>query len=309
LQKNLDDLDLFYQLKDAVLKKYKQTYPYWSGNLTSFGNKEIAQLLDLIETETRQRISEKWVYTHLKPTSNTKLPRKDMLDILSIWVDYSGWDEFKVKKVRLLTKNSYPKVKKRTISVILIGLGVFGVLLSSNFFIKTENSVCFYDQYTQKIISSTNFSVFTINNKGDETQQQINDGCIHLKNGKNKVQLKITSPYYKDADFDLLIDEEQKTIVHLQPDDYAMMLRAYMNSNVVDWERRRSQLDKVIIDEAEIIEIMNEDIGVEFLNKGEFIDKITIPLESTKRMEIIDIEYNPNNQIIRLKFIQKDKNE
>jgi len=305
LQKNLDDLNLFYRLKDVVLEKYKQAYPYWKGSLENFGNKEIAQLLELIETETQQRISEKWVYTHLKPTINTKLPRKDMLDILSIWVNYSGWDEFTAKN-QTIEPTVNLKIVKLTAIVTIIVVGIF---LISNLLITKNHSICFYDQYTQKIVSTNSLMIYTIEKEKDTTLQLVNDGCIQVKNGGAPIHLKIASPYYKDITLNHTIDNKENSIIYLQPDDYAMMLRAYMNSDVKDWKRRRLQLSAIILDEAEIIEIMNEDIGVEFLNKEEFIDKITIPLESTKRMEIVDIQYNDNNQIVSLKFIQKNKNE
>ena len=44
-------------------------------------------------------MSEKWIYTHLKPELNVKLPRKDMLDILCAYIDEVHWDAYKYKSM------------------------------------------------------------------------------------------------------------------------------------------------------------------------------------------------------------------
>ena len=78
-----------------------------------------------------------------------------------------------------------------------------------------------------------------------------------------------------------------------------------MNSNIENWKKRRMQLDAIMHNDAEIIEVMHTNIGVEFLNKTEFIDKITTPIKSVANMEIIDVKYNDNKKIIIIRFIQK----
>lgn len=82
----MNDPTLFYRLKQEILAKYKEHFPYYSGSISQFGTQEIAALLSLIEEECNERVSEKWVYTHLKPEVNERLPRKDMLNIFA-----GGW--------------------------------------------------------------------------------------------------------------------------------------------------------------------------------------------------------------------------
>ena len=84
------------------------------------------------------------------------------------------------------------------------------------------------------------------------------------------------------------------------------MLRAYMNGNVADWNKRKQQLDDIISDDAVIQEIMFNEIGVEFLDKDEFIAKITTPGTIVKTMEVVEIKYE-NGKIISLKYMQKEK--
>ena len=91
----MTDLEIFQQLKESVLEHYQNSNPYFNGSWKSFSSQDILNLIDDIQLKTKQSVSEKWIYTHLKPETNEKLPRKDMLDILSRYVGKSGWDEFK----------------------------------------------------------------------------------------------------------------------------------------------------------------------------------------------------------------------
>ena len=109
----MNNIEPFYLLKQKILEKYRQHYPYFTGRLHDFGNQEIAHLIDLIETECKERVSEKWVYTHLKPVQNEKLPRKDMLNIFSCWVGYSGWEEFIYKQSTPQTETVDVKPEKK----------------------------------------------------------------------------------------------------------------------------------------------------------------------------------------------------
>ena len=74
--------------------KYQEHYTFFQGSWKSFSAHDIQNLIGLIEENCKQTISEKWIYTHLKPESNSKVPRKDMLNILAQFVGFSGWDEF-----------------------------------------------------------------------------------------------------------------------------------------------------------------------------------------------------------------------
>ncbi|MEI7509845.1 MAG: hypothetical protein WCJ62_10330, partial [Flavobacterium sp.] len=90
----MNELQQFQKLKEKVLLKYQEQCPFFQGNWKTFSSQDIQNLIGLIEVQCKQTISEKWIYTHLKPESNSKIPRKDMLNILSQFVGYSGWEEF-----------------------------------------------------------------------------------------------------------------------------------------------------------------------------------------------------------------------
>lgn len=130
----MTELDYFQRLKEKVLLKYQEQYPFFQGNWKTFSSQDIQNLIGLIEVQCKQTISEKWIYTHLKPESNSKIPRKDMLNILSEFVGYSGWDEFTFEdKAIVVESQPSSETKKSKKGILLIGLivaiGITGFII------------------------------------------------------------------------------------------------------------------------------------------------------------------------------------
>src|SRR5690554_3401420 len=128
----MDELKNFQELKKRILEAYQKFYPQFQSDWKNFSSKDIRQLIDLIETELRERVSEKWIYTHLKPEANDKLPRKDMLDIFSKFSGFADWDDFRFQNrsdsEELLAKDGkLPKSKQR---LLAFGLVLFAVLVT-----------------------------------------------------------------------------------------------------------------------------------------------------------------------------------
>ncbi|MEI7509502.1 MAG: hypothetical protein WCJ62_08560, partial [Flavobacterium sp.] len=88
-----------------------------------------------------------------------------------------------------------------------------------------------------------------------------------------------------------------------QPDDYAMMLKAFMLSDIKDWQTRKEQLNIILADNLEVIIMLKEDLGAEYFNKKEFSQKLIIPTASLKKMKIVEIKNDENKkvQFIRIK--------
>ena len=93
------------------------------------------------------------------------------------------------------------------------------------------------------------------------------------------------------------------TIVSLQPDDYAMMLKAFMLSDIKDWQTRKEQLNTILSDNLEVLVMLRDDLGAEYFNKKEFSQKIIVPTSSLKKMKIVEIKNDENKKIqfIRIK--------
>ena len=55
----MTELENFEQLKQKVLLKYQEHYPYFQGNWKNFSSQDIQNLIVLIEEKTKQNVSEK----------------------------------------------------------------------------------------------------------------------------------------------------------------------------------------------------------------------------------------------------------
>ena len=325
----MDDMHTFYLLKQNILAKYREAFPFYSGSLQGFGNREIAQLIDLVEKDCHERVSEKWVYTHLKPEANQKLPRRDMLDIFCNWTGYGSWEEFvfvekeqcsvfrqqkaaegseqySVGGGQVAVTDSRSQKRKLTVPITIAAFTIItGMLLAFGVFKgDMKVNICLKDKYTQKPVEADKVSLYMLDGS-NKTKLTGKDNCFMLALKNEKATVAIESAYYK-ADTLTIESGSESLEFDLQPDDYAMMVRAYMNGNVADWKKRRQQLSDIISDDAVIQEVMFDDIGVEFLNKQEYIDKVTTPGIVVKNMEVIEIKYD-GGKIISLKFMQKGK--
>ena len=135
----MTELEKFQELKQKVLLKYQEHHPFFQGTWKTFSSQDIQNLIGLIEEKCKQTISEKWIYTHLKPETNNKIPRKDMLNILSEFVGFSGWDEFtfeeKSVQANQSSQSEKSKISKKWLFLLFIPLALVVV-----FFSKKEES-------------------------------------------------------------------------------------------------------------------------------------------------------------------------
>lgn len=302
----MTELEQFQELKDKVLLKYQEQYPFFQGTWKTFSSQDIQNLIGLIEVQCKQTISEKWIYTHLKPETNSKIPRKDMLNILSQLVGYSGWDEFTFEeKVEVIQSNKSKISKKWLLLLLLIPLIVLIVFLN-----KKEDSVSktiqLNNEFTNEKVKAEEVKVYQVKDSVKQ-ELEIREGKIQVaNNGNEKSKLIIQSPFYKPKTIVLNPNEnatEPPKSVDLKPDDYAMMLKAFMLSDIKDWQTRKEQLNKILSDDLEVIVMLKEDLGAEYFNKNEFSQKLIVPTASLKKMKIIEIKNDANNKIqfIRIK--------
>ena len=109
----------------------------------------------------------------------------------------------------------------------------------------------------------------------------------------------------KNLEEEIEIKKDQpKTEINIKPDDYAMILKAFMLSDIKDWETRKEQLNKILSDNLEVIVMLKNDLGAEYFNKEEFTQMLVIPSENLKKMKIIQLENDENNKIkfVRIRF-------
>ncbi len=295
----MTDLEFFYQLKKSVLEQYQNSYPYFNGSWKSFSAQDILNLIDDIQLITKQSISEKWIYTHLKPETNQKLPRKDMLDILSVYVGKSGWDEFVFNGNIKENNNNFKLGFSNKIGIWVL---FFGVLIAGffiwKFLSKEEQKLEFQNSFTKDSIEKEEVKAYVVEDTV-EKQIDINSSTFNIDKA-TKVVLK--SPFYKPKEITILPNEPIAK-VELNPNDYAMMLKAFMKSDIKDWQTRKEQLNKILSDNLEVMVMLQNNLGAEYFNKQEFSQKVILPTASLKKLKIVELKQENDNKISFLRLI------
>lgn len=296
----MEELNVFQQLKRDVLIQYKEHHPYFEGNWKTFSSQDIKNLIDLISENIKENISEKWIYTHLKPEDNKKLPRKDMLDILSKFVGYTSWDEYIFKNRDVLLKsNSKLKSNSRTKKIIFFFLGfiLIGVIVYYKFFSNDFKVIKVEEKYTNEALK--NDVEVLIFKDSTEVPVKIVNSKIEIPADENS-KVKFKSPFYKEKIVNVNSSRNQK--VQLELNDYAMILKGFMKADIKDWQTRKVQLNVILDDNLEVLVMLNNNLGAEYFNKEEFTELVTIPTSSLKKMKIVELENNLDNG--KIKFIR-----
>lgn len=93
----MTDLDLlhFEQLKKDVQAQYLKEYTPSHDDISKWKGIDIIYFQEDLRKKAKGNISEKSFYTYFKTSPVTKLPRIDMLNLLSIYAGYDSWYEFK----------------------------------------------------------------------------------------------------------------------------------------------------------------------------------------------------------------------
>ena len=299
----MTDLEIFYQLKESVLEQYQISYPYFNGSWKSFSSQDILNLIDDVQLKTKRSVSEKWIYTHLKPETNEKLPRKDMLDILSVYVGKSGWDEFKfIDKDNVNIKDNVNKKSSNKVNYVATGLLVFLLLSFAiwKFTAKEIQTIELQNSYTKDSISKEEVKAFVLE---DSVEQPIDlkSPTLDLEKGTKVV---IKSPFYKQKEV-IISQVEPVSRIELNPNDYAMMLKAFMKSDIKDWQTRKEQLNKILSDNLEVMVMLENNLGAEYFNKKEFSQKVIIPSASLKKLKIVELRQEKDNKISFLRLAQE----
>ena len=301
--------ELFKELKNQIVSTIQRSCPTLSSDISEWKGQEITDFQEELASKVNGHISEKWFYTHMKSDGDS-LPRIDVLNLLSNYAGYAGWDDFKYKNGALTS--SVSSLSKTNRVFIVVPLLVITVLAILYFVFKIYNTqeyhFCFYDADTREPISNNIIEVSML--LPDESPVNFlcgPDGCLALKTDQVTVTLVVKTPYYQTDTVIRQLDKfNSEEMVRLRPNNYALMIHFFSRMNVKDWQKRRNQLDRMISDSALIFQVYNtESIGMELYTKWEFINKLTMPASSLKHIEILDTKYR-DDQIILLRFRQME---
>lgn len=85
----------FEQLKNEVQAKYLENHTPSHDNISKWKGIDIIYFQEDLRKTVKGNISEKSFYTYFKSQHNSKLPRIDMLNLLSLYAGYTSWFDFK----------------------------------------------------------------------------------------------------------------------------------------------------------------------------------------------------------------------
>ncbi|MBK6346760.1 MAG: hypothetical protein IPF68_12655 [Bacteroidales bacterium] len=303
------DIQTFRILKQKVAERMQQSYPGINPVISEWKGQEIVDFQEELLQKVNARISEKWFYSHMK-SEKSILPRIDILNLLSSYVGYANWNEFRFKNAdRDTGTETSVKANRYFIYVPAMVLIIMVVLLFVfKVFSTREYRFRFFDADTAEPVANSVIEVSVLP-EGESPVSYLcsPDGSFSLKTEKASIRFIVDSPYYQtDTIFRLLDKFNRDETVKLRPDNYAMMIKYFSTRNVKDWQKRREQLNRIIADSAMIFQVFGkESVGVELYNKPEFINKLTLPSSGLKNIEIFDTRYQ-SGKITLIRFRQKE---
>ena len=321
----------FEILKKEIADTYRMTYPSCQQPIEEWRGQDIVNFQEELIKKVKGRISEKWFYTHIKSKSE-KLPRIDMLNMLSQYVGYQDWRDFvnqkqgftnekeaqpeqtaaelavEPKREEKQKKNSFLSKKSALFTVFSLIISVFVVIVML-FKQKNTYSACFTGLNGGKLVANAGIEVYILNKNESPLPVVCKNGCFEYQTTDKNICYTVSSPYYKpDTIVRTLTESDLNERIVLKTNDYALMIHFFSTSSVNDWISRRSQLNDMIRNDAKIYQLYADGSGMELYNKEEFINKLTMPLESLRNIEIMETDYI-GGQISVLRFTQIDKTE
>ncbi len=294
---NLEEKDLFNLLKQAIEATFLENNKT-STSIEDWKGEEIVAFQEDLFNKVKGKVSEKWFYTYVK-NSPGKLPRIDVLNLLSNYAGQTNWNTFKANNG--ITIESIKK-KKRFSKFWLLALLPLSLIIY-NFAAKNTFEFCFIDAIRNESITSIPLDIMILHDNESPIHYKTDSlGCFSFKTKSNTIKFVVQSPYHKTDTIVRNIDSNNNQVVEVKPDDYALMLHYYANNNVKDWKKHLYKLNSLIDNDAIIYRLFKNDTDIELYSKDEFIRLITIPTKSLKRTEILDKTIE-NGKIITLKFI------
>ncbi|MBJ2175301.1 hypothetical protein JBL43_13690 [Aureibaculum sp. A20] len=285
----------FNQLKKAItLSYFKENVA--SESIENWKGEEISAFQEDLLQKQKSSISEKWFYTYIKKEAD-KLPRIDILNLLSAYAGYQNWHTLKTT-----FPDSTIKVSKWNNKFYFLLL--FPILALVFYFTnkKNEFQFCFIDQDKNESVTSV-LDIKIIHDFESPIYLKTDSlGCFTYKTKEKNIRFVVQSPYFKTDTVYRNITTQANNTINLNTDDYALMLQYYANGNVQDLKNRKKQLQNLIADDAQIYQVFSQNNGVEIYAKEDFINKLIVPTSSLKKLKVLSKTYI-DGKIIKLKFI------
>ncbi|MEM6806747.1 MAG: hypothetical protein AAF696_35425 [Bacteroidota bacterium] len=302
------ELLYFQELKKELEKAFRLDHPACDTPIQEWKGQEISDFQEDLEQKVKGRISEKWFYTHIKKENQARLPRIDMLNLLSAYAGYENWQDFQHRKAGLKKDTAQTPVKHLPYALwAILGIGIFCMGFWAISPKKETCSFCIIDETTREPVES--LKIFLLDaDESPRTYRADTKGCIKLSCKADQLRFVVSAPYYQsDTILRMCESLEKREEIGLRSDDYAMMIHFFSRNKEEDWLRRRRQLGEIFAEQARIFQVSpDREIGMEMYNKEEFINKMTSPIRSLGQIEILETQYE-EGKIVSLRFIQKEE--
>ncbi|CAL2082436.1 conserved hypothetical protein [Tenacibaculum sp. 190524A05c] len=295
---SLEKTDIFHfeLLKKEIVSTFLKTHSA-PKTIEEWKGESIILFQEDLFDKVKGKVSEKWFYTYCKKSTD-KLPRIDILNLLSRYVGYENWNDFVNQHQKPISKkNNYAKLGALILVICLIAWNLFQP--------NNEYVFCFVDQITDAPITKTSLDIKMLSLHESPTYFKTDStGCFRYSTSEEQITFVVSSPYHKTDTIKRSFSSNNNNTVRIASDDYSLMLDYYANNNVQEWKAHKAKLDNLIDPNAEIYRFYRNRLGVEIYSKMSFIQLISTPTKSLQRIKILDKSIR-NGKIVKLKFIVK----
>jgi hypothetical protein len=308
-----EDQILFQILKKEITAAMRISYPGLNPEISEWKGQEITDFQEDLLRKVNGQLSEKWFYTHIKSESQA-LPRIDVLNMLSQYAGYLNWNDLRHKNSENVPfAEKFKKTDSVTKKIILIFLITISLLFVIFKIINTQTyRFGFIDADSgDPIISSKIQADILLKDESPVNYVSDKNGVIIFRTDQSRIRMVIRAPYYlPDTIIRVLKKFNRSEKFGLKIDSYAMMIKYFSETDIAGWQKRRDQLKNLISEEAMIFQFpdIKEGTGMELFNKQEFIDRLTMPASSLRKLEIIDSKYE-HGKLVVLRFKLNKGNE
>ena len=312
---NMQEQDVLYflQLKREVEKVFKTRQPSCDRSIHEWKGQDILNFQEDLQEQVKGRISEKWFYTHMRERENKRLPRIDMLNLLSEYAGYKSWQEFTFQhKAASIAEPSLVLGRKKWLLPILgVVLAICGMSIWAFSGPEKSYRFCFKDATTGESIIDPLLEVALLED-GQSPRKLMcaKKGCLKVKAEAKELRFVVSAPYYhSDTILREMDGSKGSEEIDLRSDDYAMMIHYFSANKEEDWKKRREILGEIFAEHARIFQVSpNNALGMELFNKEEFINKLTTPIRSLGQIEVLETQYK-KGKIVSMRFIQKENRD
>jgi hypothetical protein len=306
----------FELLKTQIVLRFQESVLDCPDVLNEWNGKTIEQFQKDLQEKVKGRISTRWFYDHLKTEQEDKLPRIDILNLLSEYCNYASWVDFKTanKGEGIVEKNiSEPKQKGNWRVPVLIGLALVGALILFIFIPnkkeQREFQLNFVDSDFGMPITTSDLEIRLLNKEnGGDVLKADTAGTVTMPITSDLIHFVVEADYYQTDTFEISVGEKKEEKIALKVDDYSVLIHQMSVTSEEDWERRRKQLNGIICNDAVIILVTQDNHGIEMFNKEEFIDLMTMPINALENLKILQTEYR-DEKISKMRITQEESYE